>query len=342
MNINGLFDIENRYKKIDKNGDILVSLKKLIPWEEFRSLLESTQYQRISNAGRKPYDIVMMFKILIIQSLYNLSDEAVEMQILDRLSFMRFLEIKIGDDVPDSNTIWTFREKIKEKGLTKELFNKFDEYLSSHGFQARTGQIVDASIVSAPKQHNTKKENELIKEGKEIEDWSEAKKSHKDVDARWTKKNNKSYFGYKNHIVVDSKNKFIRNFDITDASVHDSQVFEEILLKHNNSVADVWADAAYISEKNLVFLKDKTYNEHIIRKGYRDNPLSDREKENNKLKSKVRARVEHIFGAQLKKAGNLILRTIGKTRAYVKIGLRNLAYNIDRYRMLVVALSQKA
>ena len=153
------------------------------------------------------------------------------------------------------------------------------------------------------------------------------------------KKHGKNYFGYKNHIVVDLKNKFIRNFDITDASVHDSQVFEEILLEPNDDIVDIWADSAYFSEERLRFLKDKAYNEHILRKGYRNNPLSDAERENNKFRSKNRARVEHIFGAQLKRAGDLLLRTIGAARAYVKIGIRNLAYNIDRYRILSTGIS---
>lgn len=333
MKSSGLFDLEFRYNKIDKNRDTLTQLNKIIPWEEFRPLFNGIKRERISNAGRKSFDFIMMFKILILQSLYNLSDEAAEKQILDRLSFMRFLGIGIGDTVPDRNTIWLFREKLKADNLTKLLFDKFDAYLQSNGFKAEAGQIIDASIISVPKQHNSKIENELIKEGKFVEDWSDAKRSQKDIDARWTKKRNINYFGYKNHITIDAKNKLIRNYVITDASVHDSQVFEKILID-DDSLRDVWADSAYLSDDSLKFLSDEKYKEHIQRKGYRNNPLSDAEKEANKLKSKIRSRVEHVFGAQFKKAANLILRTIGQAHAYVKIGLRNLAYNMERYRFL--------
>jgi len=333
MKSSGFFDIEYRYKKIDKNGDVLVKLNKYINWELFRTELEIIRNkEHVSNAGRKPYDVILMFKILILQTLYNLSDDAVEMQILDRLSFMRFLGLDFGDSVPDAKTIWLFREQLKEKELIKPLFDKFDDFLRTNGYQAMQGQIIDASIVSVPKQRNSRHENELIKEDKEIEDWSDTKRRQKDVDARWLQKNNKNYFGYKNHTSVDVKNKFVRAFEVTDASVHDSRVFEEIL-DENNNLNDIWADSAYFSAEKLEFLDANCYQEHINRKGSRNHPLSDDEKLQNREKSRIRARVEHVYGAQLKKAGNLILRTIGIARAYVKIGLRNLSYNIDRYCM---------
>jgi hypothetical protein len=170
----GLFDWENRYARIDKGGDPLVKLNKVIDWETLRPLLMKVREKdRKSNAGAKPYDVVLMFKSLVIQSLYNLSDDELEYQILDRLTFMRFLGIGAGERVPDAKTIWLFREQLKEAGLVEELFKKFDRYLQESGVAARKGQIVDASIVSVPKQRNTREENTEIKGGGKSGDWNE-------------------------------------------------------------------------------------------------------------------------------------------------------------------------
>ena len=187
-------------------------------------------------------------------------------QILDRLSFMRFLGLSIGDKVPDAKTIWLFREQLAQAGLERTLFEQFDAYLRSNGFAAKKGQIVDASIVQIPKQRNTRDENQKIKEGRseEIEGWSEPKKRQKDTDARWTKKNGKTFYGYKNHVQVDVKEKFIRDYDVTNASVHDSNVFEKLLDETNSSRA-VWADSAYRSAQKLANLKAAHFREHIQR-----------------------------------------------------------------------------
>ena len=127
----GFFDLEYRLEKIDKNGDPLRKLNIAIDWESFRPELEALRLkERKSNAGRKPFDAVMMFKILILQSLYNLSDDALEMQILDCLSFMRFLGLSIDQAVPDATTIWKFREMLTSAGMVKDLFKEFDAYLT--------------------------------------------------------------------------------------------------------------------------------------------------------------------------------------------------------------------
>ncbi len=338
---NGLFDLQIRLDRLDKTTDPLAKLNAMIDWELFRPTLAILRNKpRKSNVGAKGYDGVMMFKALILQSLYNLSDEQLEYQILDRLSFSRFLGIDLGGKVPDFTTIWLFRESLVQSGLERKLFEQFDSYLRLHGFEARCGQIVDASIVRTPKQRNTRQENEQIKKGQAEEvrkDWSDAKNAQKDTDARWTKKNGKTHFGYKNHIQVDVKHKFIRDYDVTAANVHDSQVFEALLDLENTS-ADVFADSAYRSEETLANLHKWGYREHIQRKGHRGRSLTEWEKQGNHTRSKIRSRVEHIFGVQAMKMGDRILRRIGKMRARCSLGLRNLAYNIDRYAMLRMAM----
>lgn len=330
----GLFDWQDRFEKLNKNGDPLLKLNQAIDWEIFREpLAKIRQKERKSNAGAKPFDVIRMFKILIIQSLYNLSDDRIEFQILDRISFMRFLDLGLGDRVPDAKTIWLFREQMTEAGLTKPMFEQFDACLQEKGFLAQKGQIIDASIIEAPRQRNSRDENKRIKKGDVPEDWSEAKRRQKDTDARWTKKNGRNYYGYKNHICVDIKHKLIRDYDVTDAAVHDSRVFEQ-LLDEGNSNRDVYADSAYRSEESVESLRELGFRAHLQRKGCRHRKLTEREKRGNRTRATKRSRVEHVFGVQAMMAGRMILRTIGIARAKAKIGLMNLAYNLKRYSIL--------
>lgn len=332
----GLLDWQIRFKQLDKAGDPLPKLQTLVDWKLFRRDLEPVRdKERKSSAGRKPFDVVLMFKVLILQSLYNLSDEQTEFQIRDRLSFMRFLGLSLGDAVPDAKTIWLFREQLTEAELIEKVFRRFDTFLDENGYSARKGQIVDASIVPVPRQRNSREENRRIKEGEIPEDWSDNKKRQKDTDARWTQKNGQNHYGYKNHVDVDVKHKLIRSYEVTPASVHDSQVFEN-LLDEDNSSRDVWADSAYRSEEKLRELKKRKFREHLQRKGCRHKKLTDREAQGNRTRSRIRSRVEHVFGVQAKRAGRVIVRVIGLVRVKAKIGLRNLAYNMDRYCVVVV------
>lgn len=334
--LTGLFDVYDRLAKIDRNGDPLVQLNQLIDWERFRPLLEPTRPPVPVGAGRRPYDAVLLFKMLVLQSLYNLSDDATEAQVLDRLSFMRFVGVGLGERVPDAKTLWLFREALGAAAVTEQLFAQFETFLRAHGFAARKGQIVDATLVAVPRQRNTRDENAQIKAGAPIAGWTDAQRAQKDVDARWTKKNGRSYFGYKNHVSVDVHHKLIRCYTVTDAAVHDSQPFAA-LVDPTNTSADVWADAAYQSAQRVADLQAAGYRPQLQRKGVRGRALTAWEQRGNRTRAKIRARVEHVFGHQLQRAGTLIVRTIGRWRVAVKIGLRNLVYNMDRYCVLRAA-----
>jgi IS5 family transposase len=332
----GFHDFAKRLEAISAKGDPLETLNGLIPFESFRAEIEAVvrlaPEERKSKAGRKPFDAVMMFKVLVLQSLYNLADEQVEYQIRDRLSFMRFLGLGLEDTVPDATTVWLFREALAKAGLVKTLFERFNRHLDAKGYIARGGQIVDATIVDAPKQHNTREENEAIKAGKTPEGWEEnpAKNAQKDKDARWTKKNEESFYGYKNHVSVDRKHKLVRRYAETEASVHDSQKLDEVLDKSNTS-NEVWADSAYRSAETEAKLKERGFKSRIHRRAARNHPLSDRQKAANTTRSRVRARVEHVFGDQQNAMGGIFVRTIGIARAAVKIGMMNLVYNMRRF-----------
>jgi len=331
----------NRYAEQDKfkrklGGEFLARLDFVIDWEMFRTLLETIdQKERKSTAGRKPTDRVLMFKMLLLSHLYGLSDEALEYAVMDRLSFMRFLGLDLEGDIPDARTVWLFREQLREHELTEKLFAKFDEALRSMGAKLQTGQMVDASFVHAPVQRNSREENERIKAGETPEEWSDQKLAQKDVDARWTKKNGVSYYGYKDHVNVSKESKLITGYSVTDASVHDSQEIEGLLKQPEEEDKQVFADSAYRSKDRETTLKAKGYESQICEKGARNHPLTDAQKESNKEKSKTRARVEHVFGAMRNEMGGLFVRTIGLARAKVQVGLKNLAYNIRRVETLI-------
>jgi len=324
------FDLDNRHKKLNER-DALIWLDHVIEWEDFRETLQQCREKpRKSKAGRKPFDVVMMFKALVLQHLYNLADDELEFQIRDRYSFCRFLKLSPEDRVPDAKTLWLFREQLTQKGLVKALFTDFDLQLEGKGFKAQKGQIVDASFISAPIQRNSREDNADIKAGNLPKSFEENPnvKRQKDCDARWTRKNDQKYYGYKDHIVIDNAHKLIRGYEVTSAEVHDSRVFFELLSE--NSSKDVWADSAYRSEENEMMLEADDYRSHVHTKGKRNQALTERQKKANTKRSKTRARVEHVFGSMENEQGGMHIRVIGMARAKAKIGLMNLVYNIRR------------
>jgi transposase, IS5 family len=333
------FDADKRLAALSQHGDPLEAIARLVPWEEFRAEIEAVvltaDADKKSNAGRKPTDALVLLRMLVLQSLYNLSDAQAEYQVRDRLSFTRFLALGIEDRSPDGTTLWLFREKLTKAGLIEKLFAQFGRHLEAKGYIARGGQMVDATIVPVPRQRNSRDDNEAVKAGKTPEDWEKkpVKNRQKDKDARWTKKHNKSYFGYKNHVNADAKHKLIRRYDVSDASMHDSQKFDGLLNKANTS-EDVYADSAYRSAEAEAKLKARGFRSRIHRRGSRNHPLSPAQEAANRKKSRVRARVEHIFGAQENAPGGRLVRTIGIVRAKAKIGLQNLAYNMRRLVVL--------
>jgi IS5 family transposase len=305
-------------------------------WEIFRPILQrALQKERKGPGGRPPYDCVLKFKVLVLQMLYKLSDDQAEYQINDRMSFMRFLELGMGDRVPDAKTIWQFRETLKEAGVMEELFERFDQELESAHLITHKGSIVDATFVDAPRQRNTREENKKIKAGEVPEEWEKPENTNKlrqkDTDARWTKKNQETHYGYKDHVKVDADSKLIVEYSVTSANVHDSQALQGLVTEEDQVL---YADSAYSGTDLLASLPEKVVR-NVHEKGCRNHPLTEEQKESNRLKSKIRVRVEHIFGFMTNNMGGIALRSIGIARAEFHIGLRNLVYNICRYEFLM-------
>ena len=281
----GFFDQDIRLSKLSQLGDPLEKLKVGVDFEKFRELLEDRLHQEPKGkGGRPPYDYVLMFKILILQRYYNLSDDQVEYQINDRMSFMRFLDLTISDDVPDSKTVWNFTEKLTDLGLVEELFDLFSRELGRLGLIVNRGKIVDASFVENPKQQNNRDENQKIKQGQGNELWNDTpnKKRQKDIDACWTKKRNQHYYGYKNHTKIDSDSKLIETYNVTPASTRDSQALDE-LLKDTDKGQKLYADSAYVGQEDT--LERYAIEDQLCEKGYKNNPLTEEQKDRNKEKS---------------------------------------------------------
>jgi IS5 family transposase len=329
------FDINEQLEKLSRLKDPLEKLASRIDFEVFRETLNEIyqQKERKSSAGAKPYDYVLMFKIIILQRLYNLSDEQMEFQLNDRLSFKRFTGLGLSAKVPDTNTIWNFKERLKEAEHEKKLFACFYAELEKEKLLMSAGKMVDASFHEVPRQRNSREENKEIKAGKTPEEWEKEehkhKLSHKDVEARWTKKNNETYYGYKNHIKADVGSKLIDDYTVTPANVHDSQVLEE-LLDEKDAGQNFYGDSAYTGEDQAESIRKVGMINRVHEKGYKNKPLTEAQKESNRQKSKYRARVEHIFGFVETSMKGSQIRSIGIERARVVIGLTNLAYNICR------------
>jgi IS5 family transposase len=348
----GFFDVDERLKRLSELGDQLEAYARAVDFEVFRPDLEKAlAYSTGAQGGRPPYDPVLMLKILVIQAANGLSDERAEFLISDRLSFMRFLGLDLSDRVPDARTIWLFRERLTKAGAIEPLFARFEVMLRAAGYIAMAGQIVDSSLVAAPRQRNTLEETQEIKAGRIPAAWKErpAKLRHKDRDARWTVKFTKAKpqadgtvppvdiaipaFGYQNHIAIDREHGLIRRWLVTDAAAYEGARLREGLLDPGNTARTVWADTAYRSAANEAFLDKHGFVSRIHRKKPKGRPMPEVTRRANNAKSKIRSRFEHVFAEQKARMG-LFVRTIGIARAKTKIGMANLVYNIRRLAWL--------
>lgn len=332
----GLFDYQNRMAELSLKAHALEKLDGRINWEMFRKILEQATDKEAKGPGGRPrYDCVMMFKALVLQRYYNLSDEQTEFQIKDRLTFQKFLGLSLSDTVPDEKTIWLFREELMKAGVVKKLFRRFEKHLSEAGLTGQEGKIIDASFVDVPRQRNSREENAQIKSGEVPESFKEHENrlEQKDVEARWTKKGEEVHYGYKNHVKADKTTKLIEDYEVTDASVHDSQPVGDLVEEDDGTLH---ADSAYTGETIEMILEENDVKGEICEKGYRNHPLTEAQKKRNRKKSKIRVRVEHIFGfmTNTMKDG-LKMRWIGMRRVTAGIGLLNLVYNMARYEQII-------
>jgi IS5 family transposase len=363
----GFFDLDERYRALSAAGDTLERLARAVELELFRSELEAAlRRSDRAKGGRPAYDAVLMFKILVLQTLYTLSDDQTEYQLKDRLSFMRFVGLGLHDPVPDAKTIWLFREQLTRAGAIEQLFQRLDRVLRDRGLlvprpahagrpcgtgssalRSMGGQILDATVVQARPARLTAEEKAAVRAGETPAGWSPARRAQIDRDARWTLKRGRKrlppdegtnqrqqveiavpVFGYKSHVGIDRQHRLIRTWTVTHAAAHDGGQLER-LLDAANTASGVWADTAYRSAANLAALAKRGLTARLQRPKPRTRPMPPNIRRGNATRGKVRAAVEHVFACQ-KQRLRLVVRTVGLDRATIKLGLANLAYNLLR------------
>lgn len=333
-NEQGLFDVEDRLAELQSLGDPLQRLDAVVDWALFEPVLAQLPKAPPKGPGGRPaFPPLLMFKALIIAHLYHLSDAQMEFQITDRHSFKRFLGLSAADRAPDEKTLWAFREQLTRHGLLQQAFDTFGETLATAGLLARQGQIIDASFVEVPRQRNPRAENAQIQAGETPADWAAnpAKARQKDVDARWAKKGEEQHYGYKNHVKVDSQSKLITAFTVTHAAVHDSAALESLVAPGDPVT---YVDSAYVGPRCAAVFEVNKVEAKVIERPYRNRPLTAQQRRRNRAKSRVRARVEHVFGAIklcLRAGWN---RCIGQVRNAAAITLTNLVYNLVRFEQI--------
>lgn len=289
---------------------------------------------RADKGGRPAYDEVFLFKVLVLQRIHGVSEEATELAVKDRLSWQRFLGIHVGCSFPDKNTIWLFKQSLIKHEAMDGCFAAFFGQIAAHGVRLESGKIVDATIVEVPIQRNSREENEQLKGGSVPTEWAKhpAKLRQKDVDARWTQKRGTSFFGYKNHIKIDQKTKLIEACLATPAQVHDSTALDDLIADDDGRL---YGDSAYHSAVINQTLTERGIQDWTVEPARRNHPLSEDQRATNTTKSRIRARVEHVFGTMNTALGGVDQRCIGFARNAAMIIFGNLVYNMHRLRFVV-------
>lgn len=315
-------------------GDRLAELDEYVDMKPLVAIVDKIWRAGVASkgpGGRKAWSSEIMLRVLLLKRLYNLSDEQTEYQLRDRLSFLRFAGLGLGDEVPDSRTIWLYGEMLSKADGARALFEGFNQQLLTRGLIAKEGILVDATFVEVPRQRNSRQENGLIKQGETPSEWKNQprKRAQKDTQARWTKKGDQVFYGYKNHVKTTDRTKFIIDYITTPASVADPVVAEELIDEADRG-RRLHADAAYSGNPLAEhFAKNGVIN-CVHEKGSANHPLTEKQKQTNRRKSRIRARVEHPFAFMEQSLGGIYNRCIGLARNTYQIGMMNLAYNLFR------------
>jgi IS5 family transposase len=352
----GFFDTDERLKWLSAAGNPLERLAAVVDFELFRGELDAALGRSDrAKGGRPPYGAVLMFRILVLQARYTLSNDQTEDQLRDRLSYMRFAGLARHDAVPDAKTIWLFREQPVRAGAFGRLFARFDAALSERGSLAKGGQIVDATIVEARRPRLRQAKKDVVNGGGIPEDWTPARTRQIDREGRWTLKRGKKkptppgglartaapeiavpMFGDKNHVGIDREHGFVRRFTVTHAAAHaaahDGGQLAAVL-DRANTASSAWADTACRSAANIALLERRGLVPRFQRAKPRGKPMPRHIARGNARRARIRSRVEHVFAAQKRRLG-LVIRTVGLDRATAKLALANLAHNFTRLAWL--------
>ena len=294
----------------------LDKINRLVDWKTFELRLKRIYS---SPCGRPSHPVLLLFKCLLLQAWYNLSDYALEEALDDRLSFRRFVGLSVSETAPDHSVFSRFRDQLIQHAIHEQLFNELDHQLESRGLIIKKGTLVDATVIeAAPKKPNQNPDGT-------------AGKSPEDPEADWTKKGGKYLFGYKAHVGVDGTSELIRRIAMTPAHVHDGEMLGKVI-----SGDEEWAfaDKAYDSAKNHKILQEKNVENGILMKGTRERKLSGVEKMCNRILSKFRCPVERVFGTLKRSYRYSRSRYLGLRKNGLQLTIMSMAYNLRRMEKL--------
>lgn len=311
-------------------------INEVFNWKKIEKMINKKYKKTENTVGCPAYPALNMFKILLLQIWYNLSDPAMEEALYDRISFLRFTGFSMTSNLPDHSTICRFRNELLKLGLYDELLKEINRQLVKKGLILRTGAIVDASVVESSRR--PRKVVEVMAEDRKEEETIEEENNDSckvtysdDPDARWLKKGKKCYYGYKAHIAADADKGYILGGHMTSANVSDMNQLENII---DESELDegtiIFGDKGYCSSANRKLVIEKGMRPYIMRKARRNNPLHSIEKWFNKLISKTRYKVEQCFGTLKRKYGFNRLRYVGIEKAQMELCLNAMAFNMKK------------
>lgn len=282
----------------------------LIPWNDIAEPLKEMYKNNTDKGGASNYPLVMMIKCMMLQKWFNLSDPMLEEMLCDRISFRRFVGLKMGQDVPDETTFVQFRKRLNAQGHIAALFDRTIAILKSRGVILEEGTCVDATIIEAPRGRTAK----------------DGISSTKDKAAGYTKKHGRVYHGYKGHIATD-RNGMIKDYRFDTASAHDNNHIDDFIENEKHSV---WADSAYMDKDRKRKLEERGVFCGIIQRRVRgQKELMPAQKLHNRLVAGIRAVVEHPF-AWMKNTGYGRTRYRGMRRNALDFCLHVIAYNWKR------------
>ena len=326
----------------------LTQVDTLIDWDKVRKLIEKKYTKKQNAVGTKAYDCILLFKILLLEVWYGLSDPGVEERVNDSISFSRFLGLSAEETCPDHSTISRFRTALTDLGLIEKVFEAVNAQLRKHCVSINQGAIVDASIVPTPNKpkgprtievagdrEDTRTDKEKEKEA-EYQRTIEKKSPGTDPEGAWVIKRNKLEYGYKTHIATDTKG-IVLSVVTTPANETDVKHFEDVLEKACLPKGTrVYADKGYTSAQNRQYLKDKGLKDGIMHKARRGHPLTEEQKIINKLISKTRSCVERTFGGIHRWFSGGRCRYRGLLKTHTQNLLEALAFNLYRMPSLIV------
>ena len=321
----------------------LKDIDTLIDWKRINKTLNKVEIRRQSVAGRIAYSPEVMFRIMLIQSWYDLSDYKMEEHLYDNIRFMQFCKLSLENPVPDHSTISRWRARFSKKDIFIKLLREINKQLAKANIKINNGVIVDATLIEAHARPRRKEiidtepvGDEEIPEQQVFEFSSLTVEESKDPDARWIKKGKKSVYGFKSHTLVDQEHGLVQSIKVTPANMYDGHMLAP-LLESLRLPANTWvlADKGYCSEANEGILREKNLKSGIMRKKKKGKEMDPESKAFNREVSSHRYRVERSFGSLKKHFGWSRSKYIGLEKTRDQLALGAIAFNLKRILKIV-------